>query len=220
MPQPEWDWRGHGAPDTNLLRLLVLYINCKALENKRKEQSDSQWCQRLTTSLTVPSRTKFLTVRYCQGVQQCVVKRVAWRWYGMRRQYYSVWWRASGINIFALNRPANGRGITALWVRAIVAPRTPRHPADIPSSPWTTPQAWPHPSCHTHSLSTHTHHPTILVSWSDRISISSLLRFIISRLLTASSGWKLCNWSKKTPGGDLKVFSYSVIGWRKNQPGS
>jgi len=31
--------RGHGCPETNLLRfLLVLYINFQLLENKRKEQ--------------------------------------------------------------------------------------------------------------------------------------------------------------------------------------
>jgi len=50
-----------GPLEANLLRfLLVLYINFELLESKRKEQSNSRRRQWLATSLTGPSRTKFL----------------------------------------------------------------------------------------------------------------------------------------------------------------
>jgi len=39
----------------------VFYINFQLLENKRKDQSDSKRHQWLTTSLTGPFRTKFLS---------------------------------------------------------------------------------------------------------------------------------------------------------------
>jgi len=40
--------------------LLVLHINFELLENKQKEQSGSRGRQSLATSLSGPSRTKFL----------------------------------------------------------------------------------------------------------------------------------------------------------------
>jgi len=60
-------WRGQNEaedaiapPEKTRKLLLVLFINLQQLENKRKEQSDSRQGQRLTTSLTGLSRTKFL----------------------------------------------------------------------------------------------------------------------------------------------------------------
>jgi len=48
-------------PESNVPSfLLVFYINFQLLENKRKKQLDSKRCQWLMTSLTGPSRNKFL----------------------------------------------------------------------------------------------------------------------------------------------------------------